>query len=131
MSNGICWMTRTLFIAVINYFVFGGISTCLRVTNDLILKSLWVFMNSCPLNLLLVRCHRAEIIIKRLSHGRDNMTRVLVEPDHAIKVVEKTTPSPFHPCCRPGCRTVSNNGSGSGLAPAQNIFAVQVRFGFT
>ena len=25
-----------------------------------------------------------------------------------------------------GCRTVSNNGSGSGLAPAQNILAVQV-----
>ena len=24
---------------------------------------------------------------------------------------------------RPGCRTVSNNGSGSGLAPAQNILA--------
>ena len=30
----------------------------------------------------------------------------------------------------PGCRTVSNNGSGSGLAPAQNILAVQVWFGF-
>ena len=28
-----------------------------------------------------------------------------------------------------GCRTVSNNGSG--LAPAQNILAVQVWFGFT
>ena len=25
-----------------------------------------------------------------------------------------------------GCRTVSNNGSGSGLAPAQNILEVQV-----
>ena len=33
----------------------------------------------------------------------------------------------FHP----GCRTVSNNGSGSGLAPAQNILTVQVWFGFT
>ena len=31
----------------------------------------------------------------------------------------------------PGCRTVSNNGSGSGLAPAQIILAVQVWFGFT
>ena len=31
----------------------------------------------------------------------------------------------------PGCRTVSNNGSGSGLAPAQNILAVQVWFRFT
>ena len=30
-----------------------------------------------------------------------------------------------------GCRTVSNNGSGSGLASAQNILAVQVWFGFT
>ena len=30
-----------------------------------------------------------------------------------------------------GCRTVSNNGSGSDLAPAQNILAVQVWFGFT
>ena len=30
-----------------------------------------------------------------------------------------------------GCRTVLNNGSGSGLAPAQNILAVQVWFGFT
>ena len=30
-----------------------------------------------------------------------------------------------------GCRTVSNNGSDSGLAPAQNILAVQVWFGFT
>ena len=30
---------------------------------------------------------------------------------------------------QPGCRTVSNNGSG--LAPAQNILAVQVWFGFT
>ena len=30
-----------------------------------------------------------------------------------------------------GSRTVSNNSSGSGLAPAQNILAVQVWFGFT
>ena len=30
-----------------------------------------------------------------------------------------------------GFRTVSNNSSGSGLAPAQNILAVQVWFGFT
>ena len=31
----------------------------------------------------------------------------------------------------PGSRTVSNNGSGSGLAPSQKILAVQVWFGFT
>ena len=30
-----------------------------------------------------------------------------------------------------GCRTVSNNGTGSGLAPAQNILAVQVWLRFT
>ena len=35
------------------------------------------------------------------------------------------------PWLQTGCRTVSNNGSGSGLAPAQNILAVQVWFGFT
>ena len=29
-----------------------------------------------------------------------------------------------------GCRIVSNNGSGSGLTPAQNILTVQVWFGF-
>ena len=34
-------------------------------------------------------------------------------------------------CLQPGCRTVSNNGSGSGLAPAQNILVVQDWFGFT
>ena len=33
--------------------------------------------------------------------------------------------------CSPGCRTVSINGSGSGLAPVQNILAVQVWFRFT
>ena len=32
---------------------------------------------------------------------------------------------------QPGCRTVSNNGSGSGLAPAQNILAVQVHLSTT
>ena len=32
---------------------------------------------------------------------------------------------------KPGCRTVSNNGSGSGLAPAQNILAVRVWFAWT
>ena len=37
--------------------------------------------NSCPLNLLLVRSHQAEIIsVKRLIQGRNNVTRVLVEP---------------------------------------------------
>ena len=40
-----------------------------------------IFSNSCPLNLLLVRSHPAEIIIvKRLIQGRNNETRVRVEP---------------------------------------------------
>ena len=35
--------------------------------------------NFCPLNLLLVQCHQAEIIIvKRLIQRRSNVTRVLV-----------------------------------------------------
>ena len=42
---------------------------------------LWIPLNSCPLNLLLVRSHQAEIIIvKRLIEGRKNVTRVRVEP---------------------------------------------------
>ena len=42
---------------------------------------LWISSNSCPLNLLLVRNHQAEIIIvKRLIQGRNNVTRVRVEP---------------------------------------------------
>ena len=41
----------------------------------------WISSNSCALNLLLVRSHQAEIIIvKRLIQGRNNVTRVPVEP---------------------------------------------------
>ena len=62
-----------------NYFVIGGIRTCLGVSNDPIF--LWISSNSCPLNLLLVRSHQAEIIIvKRLIQGRNSVTRVRVEP---------------------------------------------------
>ena len=45
-----------------------------------------------------------------------------------IKKVQKRTKNEYF---KSGCRTVSNNGSGSGLPPAQNILAVQVWFGFT
>ena len=39
------------------------------------------FSNSCPMILLLVRSHQAEIIIvKRLIQGRNNVTRVRGEP---------------------------------------------------
>ena len=62
-----------------DYFVIGGIRTCLGVSDDPMF--LWISSNSCPLNLLLVRSHQAEIIIvKRLIQGRNNVTRVRVEP---------------------------------------------------
>ena len=42
---------------------------------------LWIFSNSCPLNLLLVQSQQAEIIIvKCLVQVRNNVTRVRVEP---------------------------------------------------
>ena len=62
-----------------DYFVIGGIRTCLAVSVDPMF--LWISSNSCPLNLLLVRSHQAEIIIvKRLIQGRNNVTSVRVEP---------------------------------------------------
>ena len=39
---------------------------------------------------------------------------------------KQVSKSQFNCSLASGCRTVSNNGSGSGLAPAQNILAVQV-----
>ena len=62
-----------------DYFVIGEIRTCLGVSDDPMF--LWISSNSCPLNLLLVRSHQAEIIIvKRLIQGRNSVTRVRVEP---------------------------------------------------
>ena len=59
--------------------MIGGIRTCLGDSDDPMF--LWISSNSCPLNLLLVRSHQAEIIIvKRLIQGRNNVTRVRVEP---------------------------------------------------
>ena len=72
------WTIRTLFIGLTN-FMIGGIRTCLGVSDDPVF--LWISLNSCRLNLLLVRSHQAEIIIvKRLFQGRNSMTRVRVEP---------------------------------------------------
>ena len=73
-----------------DYFVSGGICTYLGVSDDP--KFLWISSNSCPLNLPLVQSHQAEIIIvKRLIQGRNNVTRVRVEPDHSTRVVVKMT----------------------------------------
>ena len=59
--------------------MIGGIRTCLGVSDDLVF--LWISSNSCPLNLLLVRSHQAEIIIaKRLIQGCNDVTRVQAEP---------------------------------------------------
>ena len=42
---------------------------------------LWIFSNSCSLNLLLVRSHQtAIIIVNRLIQGRNNVTRVRIKP---------------------------------------------------
>ena len=63
----------------LDYFVIGGIRTCLGVSDDPMF--LWISSNSCPLNLLLVRSHLAEIIIvKRLIQGHNSVTSVRVEP---------------------------------------------------
>ena len=62
-----------------DYFVIEGIRTCLGVSDDP--TFLWISSNSCPLNLLVVRSHQAEIIVvKRLIQERNNVTRVRVEP---------------------------------------------------
>ena len=54
------WTIRALFIAM-TISCFEGIRTCLEVFSDSIF--LWISSNCCPLNLLLVQCHQAEIII--------------------------------------------------------------------
>ena len=62
-----------------DYFVIGGIRTCLGVSDDPMF--LWISSNSCLLNLLLIRSHLEKIIIvKRLIQGCNSMTRVQVEP---------------------------------------------------
>ena len=99
-SNANYWMIRTFHCS--NYFVFGGFHTCLRVFNNPMF--LLVSSHSYPLNLLLVRSHQPDIIIvKHFIQGNNNVTRVLVEPDHAIGVVVKSMPLLFQPPCRLLC----------------------------
>ena len=51
-----------------DYFVIGGILTCLEASKDPIFFR--ISSNFCPLNLLLVGNHQAQIIIaKRLIQG--------------------------------------------------------------
>ena len=66
----------------------------------MILMFLRISSNSCLLNLLLVRSHQAEIIIvKRLIQGRNNVTRVRIEPRPFDQGRRKTTPLSIYPCC--------------------------------
>ena len=82
-----------------DYFVIGRIRSCLGVSDDPMF--LWISSNSCPLNLLLVRSHQAEIIIvKRLIQGRNSVTRVRVEPRSFDQGRQKTTPLPIRPRCQ-------------------------------
>ena len=82
-----------------DYFVIGGIRTCLGVSDDPMF--LWISSNSCPLNLLLVRSHQAEIIIvKRLIQGRNSVTKVRVEPRSFDQGRRKNDALPIRPRCR-------------------------------
>ena len=63
----------------IDYFLIGGICTCLGVSTDPMF--LQISSNSCPWDLLLVGFHPAEIVIvKCLIQGRNSVTRVRVKP---------------------------------------------------
>ena len=78
------------------YFRFGGIRICIRVsTIDSDLMFLWIFFNSCPLNLLLVQSHWAEITIILYSIlSKDATTWVGCElnRDYGIRVIVKQCP---------------------------------------
>ena len=70
-------MIRKLFVAETTYF-YGGIRISVEIFCDPMF--LWISSNSCSLNLLHVRSHQAEIlIVKRLTQGRNNVTKVRVE----------------------------------------------------
>ena len=90
---------RSAHFSLQDYFVIRGIRTCLGVSDDPMF--LWISSNSCPLNLLLVRSHQAEIIIlKHLFQGHNTWLGCRLNPDHSIRVVVKTTPLPIRPRCR-------------------------------
>ena len=97
--------------------------TCLEVSSDPMF--LWISSNSCPLNLLLVRSHQAEIIIvKRLLQGRKNVTSVGVERrscDQGCQKKTKTAPSPSRSRCPLPTRQNLNCAS-TKLSPAQGSF---------
>ena len=63
----------------IDYFMLGGICTCCGVSSDPMF--LWISSNFSPLNLLLVQNLQRKIITTNgLIRGRNNITRMRVEP---------------------------------------------------
>ena len=62
------------FSQQVPYFVFGEIRTSIGISSGP--TFLWISLNSCSLNMLLVRSHQTEIIIvKRPIQVRNNETR--------------------------------------------------------
>ena len=83
----------------IDYFLLGRIRTSLGVSIDPMFFR--VSSKSCLLNLLLVRSHQAQlIVVKRLIQGRNNVTRMGIEPTSCDHGRRKTTPLPSRPRCR-------------------------------
>ena len=71
-----------------DYFLVGGIRTCLEVSDDPMF--LWISSNSYPLNLRLVRNHQAKIInVKRPIEGRNYVTKVRVEPSSVRRILKR------------------------------------------
>ena len=96
LRTPLLWI-ELLFVAVLSYpfcrrtapdaiyqtictlFVLERSCTCLRISSDPMF--LWILLNSCPLNLVLVPSHQAEmVIVKRFIEGQNKQTRVRVEP---------------------------------------------------
>ena len=97
-SDANYWTIRALFIAMTTSCSEES-ALLLGVPSDP--KFLWISLNSCPLNWLLVRNHQAEIlIVKRLIQEHNNVTRVQVEPRSCDQGRRKTNAL----LSRPGCQ---------------------------
>ena len=79
-SDANFWMIRTLFIAITNSTCWEIFVSASEFSSDYSMF-LQIFLNSCPVNLLLVRRHQAEnIIVKRLIDDSDStiFTTILI-----------------------------------------------------
>ena len=78
----------------------------------------WISLNFCPLNLLLVQSHQAEIIVvKRFIQRRNSVTVVSVEPRSCNQGRRKTTPLFIRSHRRLLKRKVANGTDSNGLNP--------------